>query len=133
MTREELLAMPDVDYMNEVQLVYFRERLLEMRDEILNDLRSARDDLQYNDRTPDELDRATAEESRRLTLRVQEREGRLLRKIDQALRRIESGEYGYCEISGEPIGLPRLLARPTATLCIEVKERQEKTEHVYTR
>lgn len=133
MTREELLAMPDTEYMNAIQLAYFRTRLLEMRDEILDDLRSAHDDLQYNDRTPDELDRAAAEETRRLTLRVREREGRLLRKIDQALRRIESGEYGYCEVSGEPIGLPRLLARPTATLCIEVKERLEKTEHVYTR
>ncbi|WP_019625865.1 RNA polymerase-binding protein DksA [Thioalkalivibrio sp. ALJT] len=133
MTREELLAMPAEDYMNEAQLAFFRKRLLEMRDEILADIEGARDDLLENERTPDELDRAAIEESRLLSMRVQEREGRLLRKIDQALDRIQTGEYGYCEVSSEPIGLPRLLARPTATLSIEVKERQEKTEHVFLR
>lgn len=131
MTREELLAMPDEAYMNATQLAYFRTRLRQMREELLDDLEGAREDLQHNDRTADELDRAAAEESRRLAMRVQEREGRLLRKIEQALQRIESGEYGYCEQSGEPIGLPRLLARPTASLCIEVKERLEQTEHLY--
>ncbi|ADC72930.1 transcriptional regulator, TraR/DksA family [Thioalkalivibrio sp. K90mix] len=133
MTRDELLAMPAEAYMSEAQLAYFRERLLEMRDEILADIEGARDGLLDNERTPDELDRAAMEEPRLLSMRVQEREGRLLRKIDQALDRIQTGEYGYCEVSGEPIGLPRLLARPTATLCIEVKERQEKTEHVIVR
>ncbi|WP_038052756.1 RNA polymerase-binding protein DksA [Thioalkalivibrio sp. ALJ1] len=133
MTRDELLAMPAEAYMNKAQLAYFRERLLDMRDEILTDMEGARDGLRDNERTPDELDRAAMEESRLLSMRVQEREGRLLRKIDAALFRVETGDYGYCEVSGEPIGLPRLLARPTATLCIEVKERQEKTEHVYSR
>jgi len=131
MTREELLAMPARAYMNKAQLTYFRERLLEMREEILADIHAAREDLQQNDRAADELDRASAEEARRLTMRVQEREQRLLHKIDQALQRIESGEYGYCEQTGEPIGLPRLLARPTATLCIEAKERLERTAHLY--
>ena len=133
MTRDELLAMPAEAYMNEAQLAYFRDRLVEMRDEILADMAGARDDLRDNERTPDELDRAAVEESRLLSMRVQEREGRLLRKIDAALHRIDTGDYGYCEVSGEPIGLPRLLARPTATLCIEVKERQEKSEHVFGR
>ncbi len=133
MTRDELLAMPAEAYMNEAQLAYFRDRLVEMRDEILADMEGARDDLRDNERTPDELDRAAVEESRLLSMRVQEREGRLLRKIDAALHRIDTGDYGYCEVSGEPIGLPRLLARPTATLCIEVKERQEKSEHVFGR
>lgn len=133
MTREELLEMSDEAYMNGAQRAYFRDILLRMRDEILKELNSARDHLQDNDRTADILDRAAAEESRGLMMRFRQREARLLRKIDQALRRIDSGEYGYCEESGEPIGLPRLLARPTATLCIAVKERKERIEHVFAR
>lgn len=128
LTEEELRAAPEDDYMNEEQLEFFRQLLLAQRAEIEADIDRARSELSSAENEPDELDRASAEEERWLSLRISEREGKLLRKIDQALGRIDEGSYGYCEDTGDPIGIPRLLARPTATLSAEAKTRREQLE-----
>ncbi|MDZ7747463.1 MAG: RNA polymerase-binding protein DksA [Halofilum sp. (in: g-proteobacteria)] len=130
-TEEEILKAPEDDYMNEEQLEFFRQRLMAQRDEIENDIARARSELSTGENEPDELDRASAEEERWLSLRISEREGKLLRKIDEALQRIDDGEYGYCEDTGDPIGIPRLLARPTATLSAEAKTRREQLEKTH--
>ncbi|MEX0607098.1 MAG: RNA polymerase-binding protein DksA [Halofilum sp. (in: g-proteobacteria)] len=131
MTEEDLLKAPDEEYMNEDQLAFFRERLLAQRADIENDIARARRELSTASNEPDELDRATAEEERWLSLRISEREGKLLRKIDEALQRMDEGEYGYCEDTGEQIGIARLLARPTATLSAEAKTRREQLEKTH--
>lgn len=131
LTEKQLLKASEKNYMNEEQLEFFRQRLLEQRKEIENDIERARDELSNGTNEADELDRATAEEERWLSLRISEREGKLLRKIDEALQRIEDGEYGYCEDTGDPIGIPRLLARPTATLSAEAKTRREQLEKTH--
>ncbi len=131
LTEEDLLKAPDKEYMNEDQLAFFRERLLAQRADIENDIARARSELSTASNEPDELDRATAEEERWLSLRISEREGKLLRKIDEALQRIDEGEYGYCEDTGDPIGIARLLARPTATLSAEAKTRREQLEKTH--
>lgn len=131
LTEEELLKAPEKDYMNEAQLEFFRQRLLAQRAELENDIARARSELSTNENEPDELDRASAEEERWLSLRISEREGKLLRKIDEALQRIDDGDYGYCEDTGDPIGIPRLLARPTATLSAEAKTRREQLEKTH--
>ncbi|MCA1772011.1 MAG: RNA polymerase-binding protein DksA [Halomonas sp.] len=128
---EQLLAMPDSDYMNDEQLRFFRQRLLAERGEIETHLREMKDVIATRERDSDESDQASFEEELRLALRQADRESRLLKNIESALKRIESGEYGYCEETGEPIGLARLMFRPTAKLCIEAKERQEQQEHHY--
>ncbi|WP_416139864.1 RNA polymerase-binding protein DksA [Halomonas sp. HK25] len=126
-----LVAMPDDDYMNDEQLAFFRERLLEEKAQVEAHLREVRSAMAAHERNSDELDQAAFEEELRLQLRQADRETRLLANIDAALRRIDSNDYGYCEETGEPIGLPRLLLRPTARLCLEAKERQEQQEHHY--
>jgi len=131
LTEKQLLKASEKNYMNEEQLEFFRQRLLEQRKEIEQDIERARDELSNGTNEADELDRATAEEERWLSLRISEREGKLLRKIDEALQRIEDGEYGYCEDTGDPIGIPRLLARPTATLSAEAKTRREQLEKTH--
>lgn len=133
LTEEQLRAMPEDDYMNEEQLAFFRERLLAQRAEIEADIERARSELSAAENEPDELDRASAEEERWLSLRISEREGKLLRKIDEAIERIDNGTYGYCEDTGEPIGIPRLLARPTATLSAEAKTRREQLEKTHSK
>nr|WP_281182044.1 RNA polymerase-binding protein DksA [Halofilum ochraceum] len=117
--------------MDERQLEYFRRVLLAQRAEIEADIERARGELSTGENEPDELDRASAEEERWLSLRISEREGKLLKKIDETLQRIDEGEYGYCEDTGEPIGIPRLLARPTATLSAEAKTRREQLEKTH--
>lgn len=114
--------------MNPAQLAYFRDLLVNMREEVLNREVDAKERLHQRETFADPADRATAEEEHWLDLRLRERESMLLRKIDSALRRIHEGEYGYCEKTGEPIGIPRLLARPTATVCVDVKDQDEKVE-----
>jgi DnaK suppressor protein len=130
-TEEELLNSSEDEYMDERQLEFFRQRLQAQRDEIENDIERARGELSTGENEPDELDRASAEEERWLSLRISEREGKLLKKIDESLQRIDEGEYGYCEDTGEPIGIPRLLARPTATLSAEAKTRREQLEKTH--
>ena len=117
--------------MDERQLEYFRRVLQAQREEIEADIERARGELSTNENEPDELDRASAEEERWLSLRISEREGKLLKKIDETLQRIDEGEYGYCEDTGEPIGVARLDARPIATLSLEAQERHERRERVH--
>ena len=128
---DKLLAMPDSDYMNDEQLAFFRQRLLEERAEIEAHLQEIRCVIASHERDSDEADQAAFEEELSLALRQADRESRLLNNIAAALKRIESGDYGYCDETGEPIGLARLMFRPTAKLCIEAKERQEQHEHHY--
>lgn len=125
-----LLAMPEADYMNAAQLAFFRARLLAMRAELERNARTTEEHLHGTIALPDPNDRATVEEEQALELRVRDRERKLLKKIDEALARIEDGSYGFCEETGEPIGLPRLLARPTASLSIEAQELRERLQSV---
>ena len=127
----KLLAMPASDYMNDEQLQFFRHLLLAERSELEVHLKEIKTAIASHERDSDEADQASFEEELRLALRQADRESRLLSNIEAALKRIENGEYGYCEETGEPIGLPRLFFRPTAKLCIEAKERQESKEHHY--
>jgi DnaK suppressor protein len=128
LTDEELRSMPEADYMNDVQLEFFRLRLQKMREEVLARELDVKERLHQREVFADPADRATAEEEHWLDLRLRERESMLLKKIEDALRRIRDREYGYCEKTGEPIGIPRLLARPTATVCVDVKGQDEKVE-----
>lgn len=129
--KTKLLAMPASEYMNDEQLAFIRRRLLAERSEIEVRLREMKQMIASRERDSDESDQASFEEELRLALRQADRESRLRNNITAALKRIESGDYGYCEETGEPIGLPRLMFRPTAKLCIEAKERQESREHHY--
>ncbi|GAA5184312.1 RNA polymerase-binding protein DksA [Niveibacterium umoris] len=125
-TQEEMLAAPMDDYMSPRQLAFFRERLTLERDALLASAKHTTLHLQENEATPDPSDRASVEEDHTLELRVRDRERKLLHKIDEALQRIDSGNFGWCEETGEPIGIARLIARPTATYSVEAQERYEK-------
>ena len=119
-------------FMNERQLEYFRRKLLTWKQELLSQSAETIDNLQDSARNvPDLADRASEETDRALELRTRDRQRKLVAKIDAALRRIDNGEYGYCEMTGEPISLKRLDARPIATLSIEAQERHERREKVY--
>ena len=125
---------PSVDepFMNERQLDYFRKKLLAWKDDILRESRGTVVQLQAETSNhPDLVDRASSESDRALELRTRDRQRKLISKIDEALRRIEDGSYGYCEETGEPISLARLDARPTATLSLEAQERPERRERVH--
>ena len=117
------------DFMNARQREYFRKKLQDWKDEILDGARETIQNLQEESSTlPDLVDRASAESDKALELRTRDRQRKLISKIDAALRRIEDGTYGYCEETGEPIGVRRLEARPTATLSLEAQERHERRE-----
>lgn len=131
LTEETIREMDDEDYMNEAQLAFFRERLLQMRQEVLVREVDVKERLHQREVFADPADRATAEEEHWLDLRLRERESLLLRKIDEAIKRIADREYGYCEKTGDPIGIPRLLARPTATVCVDIKGQDERVEAQY--
>lgn len=128
LTEEQVRKMSDKDYMSDAQLEFFRHRLLQMRNEVLERELDVKERLHQREVFADPADRATAEEEHWLDLRLRERESLLLHKIDDALRRIADKEYGYCEKTGDPIGIPRLLARPTATVCVDVKGQDERIE-----
>jgi DnaK suppressor protein len=130
LTDEQILNMPEEDYMNPIQLAYFKIKLLLAEQEILDNAKKTTQAFQEQDTNyiADPSDRATLEEEYALELRTRDRERKLLQKIRKVLSFIESGDYGFCEDSGEPIGLKRLLARPTATLTIEAQERREKLQ-----
>ena len=128
MNEQELLSMPDELYMDAAQLDFFRELLLSQRRELQARISNEFEVMREFEPCSDPSDVGTAEEQRQWQLRLLEREKRLLDKIDEALERISRGEYGWCKETGEPIGLRRLLLRPTATLSIEAKERQERKE-----
>ena len=122
----------DEPFMNDRQLEYFRRKLLNWKSEILAGSRDTIEGLQDNTRNiPDVADRASEETDRALELRTRDRQRKLVAKIDSALRRIDEGEYGYCEDTGEPISLKRLDARPIATLSLEAQERHERAERVH--
>lgn len=125
---EDIRAMPDDEYMNDVQLEFFRQRLIKMREEVLARELDVKERLHQREVFADPADRATAEEEHWLDLRLRERESMLMRKIEDSLRRIRDREYGYCTKTGEAIGIPRLLARPTATVIVDVKGQDEKVE-----
>ena len=128
MTEQDLLAQPPADYMNEVQQGFFRELLLAQRNELQARIDAEFQLLREQEPNSDPADVGSAEEQRQWQLRLLEREKKLLDKIDEAFERLARGEYGWCRETGEPIGLQRLLLRPTATLCIEAKEREELRE-----
>ncbi|NIE75855.1 RNA polymerase-binding protein DksA [Pantoea sp. Ap-967] len=128
MTEEELLRQAPAAYMNEVQQQFFRSLLLGQRVDLQQRIEQEFRALREQEVHSDPADIGSAEEERQWQLRSLEREKKLLDKIDQALERLARGDYGWCEETGEPIGLRRLLLRPTATLCIEAKERQEQKE-----
>jgi DnaK suppressor protein len=121
-----LLASPPSEYMSPEQLDFFRQRLLAERDALLQSAHETTQHLHEFERTPDPSDRASLEEDHSLELRVRDRERKHLHTIDEALARIDDGSYGWCEFTGEPIGLARLLARPTATMSVEAQELHEK-------
>ncbi|MFN4003500.1 MAG: RNA polymerase-binding protein DksA [Hylemonella sp.] len=132
LTDEELLAMPDSEYMNDKQLAAFRVRLLRLKQDILNNAGETTEHLREDTViVPDPADRATIEEEHALELRTRDRERKLLKKIEQALARIDAGDYGYCDETGEPIGVARLLARPTATLSLEAQQRRELKQKMF--
>jgi DnaK suppressor protein len=128
LSEDDIREMSDDDYMDDAQLNFFRLRLIQMREEVLQREMDVKERLHEREVFADPADRATAEEEHWLDLRLRERESLLLKKIDEALRRIEAKEYGYCEKTGDPIGIPRLLARPTATVCVDVKGQDERVE-----
>lgn len=131
LTEADILKMSEDDYMNEQQLAFFRERLRGMERDIRNNAGETTEHLRETVIVPDPADRATIEEEHALELRTRDRERKLLKKIEQALRQIDSGDYGYCEETGDPIGIPRLLARPTATLSLEAQQRRELRQKLY--
>jgi DnaK suppressor protein len=121
----------DEDFMNPMQQEYFRRKLKSWREEILQEAKETLETLQQESlREPDLTDRASAETDWSIELRTRDRQRKLISKIESALRRIDSGEYGYCEVTGEPIALQRLDARPTATMTVEAQEKHEREEKV---
>lgn len=131
LTKDNLLQAPADEYMNEAQLAFFRQLLEDLRRETMNRIEAAKQQLASPPEMNDEADRASYEEESRLALRIGDRERRLLPKIDAAVKRIPNRDYGYCLESGEPIGITRMLARPTAKLCAEVKTLNERKELTY--
>ena len=129
---DELIAMPDSEYMNDVQMTAFRLKLVALKNGILSNAGETTEHLREDTSVmPDPADRATIEEEHALELRTRDRERKLLKKIEQAISRIDANEYGYCDETGEPIGVGRLLARPTATLSLEAQQRRELKQKMF--
>ena len=132
LTDEEVLAMPDSEYMNDKQMAYFRIMLVTLKQDMLNNAGETTEHLREDTVVvPDPADRATIEEEHALELRTRDRERKLLKKIEQSIQRIDAGDYGYCDETGEPIGVGRLLARPTATLSLEAQQRRELKQKMF--
>lgn len=131
LTAEEILQMSDDDYMDERQLAFFRNLLVQMENELRQNADQTTVNLRETTVAPDPTDRATIEEEHALELRTRDRERKLLKKVEAAIRRIDEGEYGYCEETGNPIGVARLMARPTATLSLEAQQRRELKQKMY--
>jgi DnaK suppressor protein len=128
----EVLAMPDSEYMNDKQMAFFRLKLSQLKQDILNSAGETTEHLREDTViVPDPADRATIEEEHALELRTRDRERKLLKKIEQSIARIDAGDYGYCDETGEPIGVGRLLARPTATLSLEAQQRRELKQKMF--
>ncbi|CAN7628593.1 RNA polymerase-binding protein DksA [Variovorax sp. LjRoot290] len=132
LTDAEVIAMPDSEYMNEKQMAFFRLKLQELKRGILENAGETTEHLREDTVVvPDPADRATIEEEHALELRTRDRERKLLKKIEQSIQRIDAGDYGYCDETGEPIGVGRLLARPTATLSLEAQQRRELKQKMF--
>ena len=132
LTEPEILAMPDAEYMNDKQLEFFRLKLQTLKDDLLSNAGETTEHLREDTSiVPDPADRATIEEEHALELRTRDRERKLLKKISQSLSRLDTGEYGFCDETGEPIGLGRLIARPTATLSLEAQQRRELKQKMF--
>jgi len=132
LTDAEILAMPDEEYMNDTQLAYFRLKLVNLKNDMLSNAGETTEHLREDTVVvPDPADRATIEEEHALELRTRDRERKLLKKIEQSITRIDAGDYGYCDETGEAIGVGRLLARPTATLSLEAQQRRELKQKMF--
>ena len=132
LTDAEVIAMPDSEYMNDVQMAFFRRKLVQLKNDVLSNASETTEHLREDTVVvPDPADRATIEEEHALELRTRDRERKLLKKIEQSIARIDAGDYGYCDETGEPIGVGRLLARPTATLSLEAQERRELKQKMF--
>ena len=131
LTEQEILAMGEDDYMNDAQLAFFKHRLTQMENELQKNADKTTETLRETTVVPDPADRATSEEEHALELRTRDRERKLLKKVKAALKRIEDGDYGWCEETGEPIGVARLIARPTATLSLEAQQRREIKQKMF--
>jgi DnaK suppressor protein len=132
LTDADMLAMPESEYMNDVQLAYFRRKLQQLKAGILANAGETTEHLREDTSVvPDPADRATIEEEHALELRTRDRERKLLKKIEQSIASVDSGDYGYCAETGEPIGVGRLLARPTANLSIEAQQRRELKQKMF--
>ncbi|NMM25810.1 MAG: RNA polymerase-binding protein DksA [Glaciimonas sp.] len=123
--------MGEKDYMNEAQLTFFKTRLKQLEKELLQNADDTTEHLRETTLVPDPADRATIEEEHALELRTRDRERKLIKKVQQSIARINDGDYGWCEETGEAIGIPRLLARPTATLSLEAQQRRELKQKLY--
>ena len=129
---DEVKAMPDDEYMNEKQLAFFRRKLSVLKQDIHNSAGKTTENLREDTSVvPDPADRATIEEEHALELRTRDRERKLLKKIEQSIARIDSGDYGYCDETGEAIGVGRLIARPTANLSLEAQQRRELKQKMF--
>lgn len=133
MDEQTLLNAPETDYMNAAQLAFFEERLRQLRAETLSEIETLRSQISNRGQVSDVTDRATQEEEAAIAMRIADRKQQLIYKIDAARQRIRSGEYGYCVQSGEPIGIARLLSRPTAETSTDIKTLSEKREQTYER
>lgn len=131
LTAEEILKMPEDDYMNAQQLEFFRRRLTDLEKELRANADQTTVNLRETTVVPDPADRATIEEEHALELRTRDRERKLLKKVQAVIKRIDDGDYGYCEETGDPIGVARLMARPTATLSLEAQQRRELKQKMY--
>ena len=132
LTDAEVMAMPDSEYMNEKQMAFFRHKLVQLKQDIHNSAGETTEHLREDTVVvPDPADRATIEEEHALELRTRDRERKLLKKIEQSIARIDAGDYGYCDETGEPIGVGRLIARPTATLSLEAQQRRELKQKMF--
>ncbi len=132
LTDDDVLSMPEAEYMNDVQLAFFKRKLQQLRNDMLANAGETTEHLREDASVmPDPADRATIEEEHALELRTRDRERKLLKKIEQSIARIDSGDYGYCDETGEPIGVGRLLARPTANLSIEAQQRREQKQKLF--
>ena len=131
LTEAEIIKMPKSEYMNAAQLRFFRERLLDLQKQLRENAGATTEHLRELSFAPDPADRATIEEEHALELRTRDRERKLLKKIEQSIARIDAGDYGYCDETGEPIGVGRLLARPTATLSLDAQQRRELKQKMF--
>ena len=131
LTEAQVLKQPESEYMSKDQLAFFKEKLVELRGQILHNATDTGEHLRDNEVATDPSDRATQEEEYTLELRTRDRERKLLKKVDKVIRMVDDGSFGWCEETGEPIGLARLIARPTATLSIEAQERRERMQKLF--